>query len=808
MNNTIYNETIRDMTHVSKLASQKFYNRTAPEISQIYFPQSDQKKIKNIVVETDADTSGKLLEYVTKRVYFYDKNNNNKLDDDEQLAYNAYIYTSTDAIKLKETYEVAEAGEDDVLIFVEDNQGDVSSQFCRARVGKNVLSNLKNAGHLYNNRKLLARINEHAPIDEAVLNELLKKGKIENTTLKVLEFLFAVPDYLGPFSPNTFVMKGLGTICEEIAKFINKVKVDDYRWNPQAKKRNEDGTEDETHEFAPFLFPFVTEALDSIDDSKVNGYMQKSIAELKTLYASQDQAIQNYVKNVDVGRLGNVPIYFPYGGYVNVEVDLVPDSIELFLFNKYLQVKKVIDAVFEKLEGFDFTDLIKKGITTANAFLCGVWNGLVDAISGIFVLLEMVFKAAAAMNDFRQNFSTEFPILLEYIDNFTEALSSIDFKELYTHLKTKLSDASIGSISLETIAYFSGAFIGFVISLVIEIVVGILFTGGTLSVAAVIEKLAAIFSGLLRAGAKVLKKTFDFSKKLVINTFKGFKKLLQGIINLLRKGTAGFKKMIDDVFLAISKAKSIDPNKELIDSFIKSIDELSSLIKASNIENHYSKVNLKKLLEIAIKNNLTRDELLGFIKVGNIKKINLSDLKRQMKNYANVVLKRGYPYKFKSLKEFKRFSKDLLDKLKKVNIPIDDVRIQGSVLRKKFPKPKDVDLAVFVKDDIFNNYLRKAFKGKVKLDGKIIDIENMSSDALLKLADEVFDSKNTNAISRTFAYAIKNAKISASTKPRIILGHKDVVRNLNKKYPDLNIEDISIQKTGGKLELKPDLKIK
>ncbi len=550
MNNTIYNETIRDMTHVSKLASQKFYNRTAPEISQIYFPQSDQKKIKNIVVETDVDTSGKLLEYVTKRVYFYDKNNNNKLDDDEQLAYNAYIYTSTDAIKLKETYEVAEAGEDDVLIFVEDNQGDVSSQFCRARVGKNVLSNLKNAGHLYNNRKLLARINEHAPIDEAVLNELLKKGKIENTTLKVLEFLFAVPDYLGPFSPNTFVMKGLGTICEEIAKFINKAKVDDYRWNPQAKKRNEDGTEDETHEFAPFLFPFVTEALDSIDDSKVNGYMQKSIAELKSLYASQDQAIQNYVKNVDVGRLGNVPIYFPYGGYVNVEVDLVPDSIELFLFNKYLQVKKVIDAVFEKLEGFDFTDLIKKGITTANAFLCGVWNGLVDAISGIFVLLEMVFKAAAAMNDFRQNFSTEFPILLEYIDNFTEALSSIDFKELYTHLKTKLSDASIGSISLETIAYFSGAFIGFVISLVIEIVVGILFTGGTLSVAAVIEKLAAIFSGLLRAGAKVLKKTFDFSKKLVVNTFKGFKKLLQGMITLLRKGTAGFKVMIDDIFKA------------------------------------------------------------------------------------------------------------------------------------------------------------------------------------------------------------------------------------------------------------------
>ena len=50
MSTTIFNQTIRGMTNVSQLATKKFYNRTALEVAQIYFPQSTQKKVKNMVI--------------------------------------------------------------------------------------------------------------------------------------------------------------------------------------------------------------------------------------------------------------------------------------------------------------------------------------------------------------------------------------------------------------------------------------------------------------------------------------------------------------------------------------------------------------------------------------------------------------------------------------------------------------------------------------------------------------------------------------------------------------------------------------
>ncbi len=550
MSTTIFNQTIRGMTNVSQLATKKFYNRTALEVAQIYFPQATQKKVKNITIHTDTESNKNLLEYVTKRVFFYDKNNNDVLDEDEQLAFNVYIYTSKDAIKLLETFEVSKPGKDDVLLFVEDNTGDSSGQFTRAKVGENVLSNLKNAGHLYNNKKLLERVNEHVTIDEAILSELLENGKIENTTLEILEFLFAIPDWLYLTSINELIMEGIGEACGGIASFIDKAKIDDYRWNPRAKKLKEDGTEDETPEFTPFFFPYVTEALDEIDDSKINEYVQQSTGRLKEMYTEYDQSIQKYLRDVDIGRLATVPVYFYPIGFVNIEVDLVPDSIQAFVYSLYLKAKQVSDFIFDKFQQFDLTDIIKKGIYAANAFICGIWNSIIDAISGIFKLLEMIFKAAVIMNDFMRNISTELPLLLEYIDNYTQALKEVDFDELYKHFKTKLSEFSIFDVPIEVIAYFLGAFVGFVITLIIEVVLGILFTGGTLSVAAIIEKLTSIFTSLVRAGAKVLRKVFNFTKDLAVKTFKGVKSLLQQIINLLRKGTRGLKQMIDDVFKA------------------------------------------------------------------------------------------------------------------------------------------------------------------------------------------------------------------------------------------------------------------
>ncbi|AXO80710.1 hypothetical protein DZC78_10045 [Olleya aquimaris] len=143
-------------------------------------------------------------------------------------------------------------------------------------------------------------------------------------------------------------------------------------------------------------------------------------------------------------------------------------------------------------------------------------------------------------------------------------------------------------------------------------------------------------------------------------------------------------------------------------------------------------------------------------------------------------------------------------------IPIDDVRIQGSALRKKYPKPKDVDLAVFVDDTVFNNYLKKAFKGKIKLDGKVVDISNMSDNNLLKLAEDIVNNrKSYNGKADTFRKMFIDKKISSkkTNNINVVNNFREIRINIANKYKHLNIEDISIQTEQGKLNLKPDLKL-
>lgn len=77
------------------------------------------------------------------------------------------------------------------------------------------------------------------------------------------------------------------------------------------------------------------------------------------------------------------------------------------------------------------------------------------------------------------------------------------------------------------------------------------------------------------------------------------------------------------------------------------------------------------------------------------------------------VTKRGYPYGFKSVSHFRRFSNTIKDALKKYGVNPKDVRVHGSSLHKL--RPDDVDIVVLVSRAEFNK-LTKQFVD-VALDG-------------------------------------------------------------------------------------------
>ncbi|WP_289043811.1 cysteine peptidase family C39 domain-containing protein [uncultured Olleya sp.] len=555
MNTTIL-ENHRGMTNVHPLASLPFRSRPQQDLKPIYFPGGETKKIEDVIVTTDVGTDPNRIQHIASVKAFFDKNKDDKFSPfDDVFGYNIELYFSKDAIKLDKAFKEVEADEKGMIFFIEDNTDDISAQFCKIKIGRRVKDNLTDISQLYNSKSVYEYINSFVAIDRELFQELIIHGKLENVALEAVEFLFTAGNYFNPLAISKPIVEGLGTICHHISSFIDKGRLDDYRWNPNAKKIKEDGTEDTEHKFEPFLFPFIEGYLDQIDDSKINEYAIQSFKEFKSGFLEYDTSIRSYIKKTDFGKLLETNIPIPIGVFssvtVPVEIDIIPDSAEAFLYSKYIQVSDAIINKLNDLETFDFTDLIKKGIRVANAFLCGIWNGLIDAVSGIFQLFEMVFKGVVAMVDFTDNFSTQFPILMEYIDNAIDAIKNIDFNLLYTHFKTKIKDATQ---SFETIAYFSGAFIGFMVGFVVEIVGGLLISGGTLSVASVLEKLASLFTSVLKGIAKAGKKVFDFSKKLVINTFKGFRKLLDQLIDFLRKGTKGFKEMIDKLFDDVKKA--------------------------------------------------------------------------------------------------------------------------------------------------------------------------------------------------------------------------------------------------------------
>ncbi len=93
------------------------------------------------------------------------------------------------------------------------------------------------------------------------------------------------------------------------------------------------------------------------------------------------------------------------------------------------------------------------------------------------------------------------------------------------------------------------------------------------------------------------------------------------------------------------------------------------------------------------------------------KAINSGELMLHMDNYVNIVSKRGFPFKFDSLQNFRDFKTSLKSLLQKYNIPIEDVRIQGSSVRT--PGANDVDIGVFVNESKFNE-LYNAMKAGIE----------------------------------------------------------------------------------------------
>ena len=221
----------------------------------------------------------------------------------------------------------------------------------------------------------------------------------------------------------------------------------------------------------------------------------------------------------------------------------------------------------------------------------------------------------------------------------------------------------------------------------------------------------------------------------------------------------------------------------------------------------YSEAELDAIIAKGKELGLSSSVIEDMIYTGSrkAKAISAADLMQEMENWGNVVSKRGFPYRFADLEQFKAFSKDLIDGVRSVGLPVDDVRVQGSSLRR--PTANDVDLAVFVEQSVFDKLLIDRFHARIAKAGAKIPLTGKTHAELAALAADIEANPGAyNAQAGTFQNAVKTGIISS--KSDIIKPLKAVREAIATKYPHLNIEAISVLLKGGKFELKPDLAVK
>ncbi len=547
-------ENIRGMTNVNPLATVKFFNQTSDDLLTKYYPDSGPVVEGSFAVVQDIGSDPEpVITKTVKDFYYYG------VEEVNNFAFRVILFSSTDATKLKESFEVSAPSGREILMFVEDNRSDkVSGTYGAIKISADVLSFLNKSGRLdydlYNSREVYTEIKKVIPeLDDDQIKSLFQKGYIEDIRVDIAKTYFKLASFFS--SGISFVNPGLGILTndalraatsillEKVILLIEKTKLGENRWQPKPPKL-ENGETDGSYTYQP-LISSGKDGNGSVNFSEVTGLLKNMLKE------------QN-----DTVRL-----------VLNIKKDFGKNSqpkgfLEL-LYNLYLSAYDIMYDVITNLDEISDLDILKYGTRTYNALLCGVWNGLVDSVAGLLAMVKMIYDGITLGKDFAQNIEKYLPTLLEQFDEAVQAIKNISFSNTAKYIHTKLKQINL-TFDPVACSYFVGYAYGFIISLIIEIILTVVVTGGTVTIPLIIEKLEEALFGIFRLGwgfAKgVAKKVRTFSR-FVVKSVKDLIKGFEELVKFLKGEKGSFKKIIDEVFEITKKEFKELKRKKRIELF-------------------------------------------------------------------------------------------------------------------------------------------------------------------------------------------------------------------------------------------------
>jgi hypothetical protein len=575
-------ETQRGLTNVSPLAAYKFYNQTSTEVLNKYFP--DSKEIPRGNTNIIEDITEKNGYNFNSHNYYFDTNHNGIYGDGKDiLAFKLLLFISPDGNKVKECYEVVKPADDEVILFLESDKDVLSEDKLYGRMSDKVRKQFTDKdGNLKSNLfddEIMKAVKKYADINQEVVEELMKKGFIENKIIDEGFFIFMKYAMMGGAIPA----KALGWILNKLGNGIDFLKIPDEFWD----------TENSAYYFKK---------------EKLIENLSISTEKLKML----DQLFQDR-KGLDLSDL--TPDFAEKA--IKKQISVMKSFVENY--NSYIKTK--VEDIFKTLENPVMQEETES-IAEKVALICGIWNGLVDFVSSIFKFLGSLLEAPF-------DISKDFQHTLEMADNFADLLTdgtlyenmeaavSEGMKQMVAYLKDKETD----DINWVRVYYISGFTISFIGTFFIPLA-DIAKIGG-------VGKIGEILVKINDEVGKTMSQTSKFVKLQTEEAFQKTSKALQNLLEMFAKGGQQLEEFVNNLWKKI--ADWFIRNKKLINS----VDWMSSsLFKFGDDSRTFR--NFLKLKQRA------DDGFYNILCHGDSKSVYINNRKYKPEEFAKLLLEKGY----------------------------------------------------------------------------------------------------------------------------------------------------------------------
>lgn len=528
------------------------FSRNATEIAELYFPGAYAEQVGNFTIV--AGTEGSQVVIQELRI-FEDGNNNTVYDPGEVVYenYNLFIFVSKDTAELQQAFDNFKPASNDVCIFLEDNSTDIFSgttawirqSKSNVIVGANVRDELakwfsgSGDATFAEFRQLVGGFG-YIDFSQDEMTTLINEGEVRDAGMSLFLTIFQMFNGLNILAAPLYTE--IGKLLSETTTFLrDNLKFKDYHWDPNAKiPTGKDQEMVANTNFRPVLLPFSHEVVDGLVLLEDFG-VKMVTAQLREELMKKRQSIQ--------GRLSSLKNFGAAAGIV------IPQTIQDYVTQGADRVNDLLLRMIDNCERSVplYASFSKTWLNAVNAFNCGLWDSIIEAVLGIVDLLAAVFKVFGFVSNSIKDAQALVPQTLEVIDELIQASSEIDFSSIWDQIsnaffamlsKMNLS-AFFAGLSVERIAYFMGG----LVELIVEIIVDIAYTGGSKAVLDLFKNFGTIGNTVSVFVTRSVKAAVQIS----MNAWENLLALARKIIEILKKGGQELVRMFESVFEIIIK---------------------------------------------------------------------------------------------------------------------------------------------------------------------------------------------------------------------------------------------------------------